>query len=165
VPMVRPCRPPARRSSQSWGSISPPCRVRAARCAANASTGASAARTLPGCSDGRCSRAWRRWAGHGVKPLRAPGICPRAGEKPSTPPSRRKATPSEFTQDKDISLTQRPLGRTGLSIEPLVLGGNVFGWTLDEADSFAVLDAFVDNGFTMIDTADSYSKWVPGNKG
>lgn len=62
-------------------------------------------------------------------------------------------------------MTQRPLGRTGLSIEPLVLGGNVFGWTLDEAGSFAVLDAFVDNGFTMIDTADSYSKWVPGNKG
>lgn len=62
-------------------------------------------------------------------------------------------------------MTQRPLGRTGLSIEPLVLGGNVFGWTLDEAGSLAVLDAFVDNGFTMIDTADSYSKWVPGNKG
>ena len=62
-------------------------------------------------------------------------------------------------------MTQRPLGRTGLSIEPLVLGGNVFGWTVDEAGSFAVLDAFVDHGFTMIDTADSYSKWVPGNQG
>ena len=59
----------------------------------------------------------------------------------------------------------RPLGRTGLSIEPLVLGGNVFGWTLDEHKSFAVLDAFIDHGFTMIDTADSYSKWVPGNAG
>lgn len=62
-------------------------------------------------------------------------------------------------------MSLRPLGRTGLSIEPLVLGGNVFGWTLDEAGSFGVLDAFIDHGFTMIDTADSYSKWVPGNKG
>lgn len=59
----------------------------------------------------------------------------------------------------------RRLGRTSISIEPLVLGGNVFGWTLDEAQSFAVLDAYAGNGFTMIDTADSYSKWVPGNSG
>lgn len=62
-------------------------------------------------------------------------------------------------------MTLRPLGRTSLSIEPLVLGGNVFGWTLDEAASFAVLDAFAERGFTAIDTADSYSKWVEGNAG
>ncbi len=57
----------------------------------------------------------------------------------------------------------RRLGRTTLEIAPLVLGGNVFGWTADEAASFAVLDAFVAEGFTAIDTADVYSRWVPGN--
>jgi aryl-alcohol dehydrogenase-like predicted oxidoreductase len=62
-------------------------------------------------------------------------------------------------------MTLRRLGRTSISIEPLVLGGNVFGWTLDETESFAVLDAYAGNGFTLIDTADSYSKWVPGNAG
>jgi aryl-alcohol dehydrogenase-like predicted oxidoreductase len=60
---------------------------------------------------------------------------------------------------------QRPLGRAGFSIAPLVLGTNVFGWTADEATSFAVLDAFVDAGFDAIDTADSYSTWVPGHQG
>jgi len=59
----------------------------------------------------------------------------------------------------------RPLGRSGLSIPPLVLGGNVFGWTADEKSSFAVLDAFVAGGGTCIDTADSYSRWVPGHSG
>jgi aryl-alcohol dehydrogenase-like predicted oxidoreductase len=59
----------------------------------------------------------------------------------------------------------RPLGRTGFSIAPLVLGTNVFGWTVDEPTSFSILDAFVDYGFDAIDTADSYSRWVPGNSG
>lgn len=62
-------------------------------------------------------------------------------------------------------MRKRPLGNTGLEIAPLVFGGNVFGWTIDEKTSFAVLDAFVDHGFNAIDTADSYSTWVPGNKG
>ena len=62
-------------------------------------------------------------------------------------------------------MPHRPLGRSGLSIAPLVLGGNVFGWTADEATSFAVLDAFVAGGFNAIDTADIYSKWVPGHAG
>lgn len=57
----------------------------------------------------------------------------------------------------------RRLGRTDIEIAPLVLGGNVFGWTADEATSFALLDAFVAEGFTAIDTADVYSRWVPGN--
>lgn len=57
----------------------------------------------------------------------------------------------------------RPLGRSGISIPPLMLGGNVFGWTADEATSFAVLDSYVAEGFTAIDTADVYSRWVPGN--
>lgn len=59
----------------------------------------------------------------------------------------------------------RKLGKTGLNIAPLVFGGNVFGWTIDEKTSFAVLDAFVDHGFNAIDTADVYSAWVPGNAG
>ena len=62
-------------------------------------------------------------------------------------------------------MKKRALGQTGISIAPLVLGGNVFGWTIDEKTSFAVLDAFVDNGFNAIDTADAYSTWVPGHKG
>ena len=59
----------------------------------------------------------------------------------------------------------RPISNSGLKVAPLALGGNVFGWTADEATSFRILDAFVDAGGTMIDTADVYSAWVPGHKG
>ena len=59
----------------------------------------------------------------------------------------------------------RPLGKTGIEIAPLVFGGNVFGWTVDEARSFELLDAFVDAGFNAIDTADVYSRWVSGHTG
>ncbi|HTO32228.1 MAG TPA: aldo/keto reductase [Pararhizobium sp.] len=59
----------------------------------------------------------------------------------------------------------RTLGRTGLSIAPLVFGGNVFGWTADEKTSFQLLDGFVGAGFNAIDTADVYSSWAPGNSG
>jgi len=59
----------------------------------------------------------------------------------------------------------RPLGRSGISVAPWAFGGNVFGWTADEATSFALLDAFVDAGFNLIDTADVYSTWVPGHSG
>jgi aryl-alcohol dehydrogenase-like predicted oxidoreductase len=62
-------------------------------------------------------------------------------------------------------LQKRTLGRTGLEIAPLVFGGNVFGWTADEKTSFDLLDRFVDAGFNAIDTADVYSRWVPGNSG
>jgi aryl-alcohol dehydrogenase-like predicted oxidoreductase len=62
-------------------------------------------------------------------------------------------------------MQMRPLGRSGLEIAPLVLGGNVFDWTADEAQSFAILDAFVGAGFNCIDTADVYSRWVPGHTG
>jgi aryl-alcohol dehydrogenase-like predicted oxidoreductase len=62
-------------------------------------------------------------------------------------------------------MDKRPLGKTGLRIAPLVFGGNVFGWTIDEKQSFAVLDAFVDMGFDAIDSADAYSRWVHGHKG
>jgi aryl-alcohol dehydrogenase-like predicted oxidoreductase len=62
-------------------------------------------------------------------------------------------------------MQKRKLGNSGLEVAPLALGGNVFGWTADEAASFRVLDAFVDAGFNLIDTADVYSSWVPGNRG
>ncbi|WP_275787237.1 aldo/keto reductase [Pararhizobium gei] len=62
-------------------------------------------------------------------------------------------------------MEKRTLGRTGLSIAPLVFGGNVFGWTADEKTSFDLLDAFVGAGFNAIDTADAYSTWAPGNTG
>ena len=62
-------------------------------------------------------------------------------------------------------MQHRPLGNTGLQIAPLVFGGNVFGWTVDEKRSFELLDAFVDAGFNAIDTADVYSRWVPGHVG
>ena len=63
------------------------------------------------------------------------------------------------------TLIKRKLGSSGLDIAPLVFGGNVFGWTADEATSFALLDAFVEAGFDAIDTADAYSRWVPGHSG
>lgn len=60
---------------------------------------------------------------------------------------------------------KRLIGSSGIEVAPLALGGNVFGWTADEATSFAILDAFVDSGGTMIDTADVYTAWVPGHVG
>lgn len=60
---------------------------------------------------------------------------------------------------------KRALGHSGLETAPLVFGGNVFGWTADRERSFQLLDAFIDAGFNAIDTADAYSRWVPGNQG
>ena len=62
-------------------------------------------------------------------------------------------------------MEKRQLGRSALQLAPLVFGGNVFGWTAEEATSFSLLDAFVSAGFNTIDTADSYSHWAPGNSG
>ena len=62
-------------------------------------------------------------------------------------------------------MEKRKLGRTDIAIAPLVFGGNVFGWTADETTSFTLLDRFVERGFNAIDTADTYSAWVPGNAG
>jgi aryl-alcohol dehydrogenase-like predicted oxidoreductase len=59
----------------------------------------------------------------------------------------------------------RKLGKSGLEISPLVFGGNIFDWTVDQATSFKLLDAFVAAGFDSVDTADAYSKWVPGHTG
>jgi aryl-alcohol dehydrogenase-like predicted oxidoreductase len=64
-----------------------------------------------------------------------------------------------------MSVDKRPLGKSGLSVAPLAFGGNVFGWTVDEPTAFRLLDRFVDAGFNLIDTADTYSTWVPGHRG
>ena len=62
-------------------------------------------------------------------------------------------------------MLMRKLGRTGLKVAALCLGGNTFGWTTDQKASEAVLDAYIEAGGNFIDTADVYSRWVPGNKG
>jgi len=62
-------------------------------------------------------------------------------------------------------MEKRALGKSGIKVNPLAFGGNVFGWTIDEKTSFALLDGFVDGGLDFIDTADVYSAWKPGNKG
>lgn len=62
-------------------------------------------------------------------------------------------------------MKKKTLGKSSLEVAPLMLGGNVFGWTADEKTSFSILDAFVDAGFDFVDTADVYSHWVPGHQG
>lgn len=62
-------------------------------------------------------------------------------------------------------MDRRHIGRSDLTVAPFCLGGNVFGWTADEAASFAILDRFVESGFDFIDTADVYSRWAPGHVG
>jgi aryl-alcohol dehydrogenase-like predicted oxidoreductase len=62
-------------------------------------------------------------------------------------------------------IEKREIGRSGLKIAPLVLGGNVFGWNVDRTTAFQILDRFVDAGFDALDTADIYSAWVPGHTG
>lgn len=64
-----------------------------------------------------------------------------------------------------LEAKKRKLGSSGLEVAPLAFGGNVFGWTVDESTAFRLLDVFVDAGFNLIDTADVYSKWAPGNRG
>ncbi|MCJ2053158.1 aldo/keto reductase [Methylobacterium sp. J-070] len=62
-------------------------------------------------------------------------------------------------------MDKRRIGRSDLTVAPFCLGGNVFGWTADEATSFAILDRFVESGFDFVDTADVYSRWAPGHVG
>jgi aryl-alcohol dehydrogenase-like predicted oxidoreductase len=62
-------------------------------------------------------------------------------------------------------MKNREIGKSAIEVAPLMLGGNVFGWTVDEATAFRILDAFVDAELNFIDTADSYSTWVPGHQG
>lgn len=69
------------------------------------------------------------------------------------------------TAHETDGITKRRLGHSGLEVAPLILGGNVFGWTVNEAQGIRLLDHFVASGFNMIDTADIYSNWIPGNYG
>jgi aryl-alcohol dehydrogenase-like predicted oxidoreductase len=62
-------------------------------------------------------------------------------------------------------MTKKNLGKSSIQVAPFVLGGNVFGWTIDPATSFRILDAFTDHGFNFVDTADIYSTWIPGHIG
>ena len=62
-------------------------------------------------------------------------------------------------------MEKRKLGNSDLMVAPIAFGGNVFGWTIDEPTSFEILDGFIEAGFNFIDTANSYSRWKPGNKG
>jgi aryl-alcohol dehydrogenase-like predicted oxidoreductase len=64
-----------------------------------------------------------------------------------------------------VAIKKRQLGNSGLEVSPICFGGNVFGWTADEPTSFKLLDALAASGFNFIDTADVYSRWVPGNQG
>jgi aryl-alcohol dehydrogenase-like predicted oxidoreductase len=68
-------------------------------------------------------------------------------------------------KEKGEDMQLRALGQSNIFVAPLVFGGNVFGWTVDARASFTLLDAFVDHGFNCIDTADVYSRWLPGNHG
>jgi aryl-alcohol dehydrogenase-like predicted oxidoreductase len=70
-----------------------------------------------------------------------------------------------FHDIQTIMMTRRTLGNSTLKVSPLCFGGNVFGWTADETTSFKLLDALTESGCNFIDTADVYSKWVPGNAG
>jgi aryl-alcohol dehydrogenase-like predicted oxidoreductase len=75
------------------------------------------------------------------------------------------AVRTKIENNLEAVMEMRKLGRSEIKLAPIVLGGNVFGWTADQATSFKLLDAFVDAGFSAIDTADTYSRWVPGHQG
>ena len=66
---------------------------------------------------------------------------------------------------REAEMNKRKLGQSGIEVAPLAFGGNVFGWTVDEPTAFQLLDAFASAGFSLIDTADAYPKWVPGSQG
>src|SRR3970282_1199223 len=70
-----------------------------------------------------------------------------------------------FPCERSTTMLMRKLGRTGLKVSALCLGGNTFGWTTDQKASEVVLDAYVEAGGNFIDTADVYSRWAPGNRG
>jgi aryl-alcohol dehydrogenase-like predicted oxidoreductase len=90
-------------------------------------------------------------------------LCARRCRAIAAPKTRTLARcPYRFSR---IAMNKRRLGRSPLQVAPLAFGGNVFGWSADEPASFSLLDAFVDAGFNLIDTADVYSRWVPGHSG
>src|SRR5580698_5537290 len=80
-------------------------------------------------------------------------------------PERGGDTPFLLSGTGEFHMEKRQLGQSSLHVYPITFGGNVFGWTADEAMSFKLLDAFVAAGFNFIDSADVYSRWHPGNQG
>jgi aryl-alcohol dehydrogenase-like predicted oxidoreductase len=82
-----------------------------------------------------------------------------------TTSNRHDFVASWLETKEGVEMKKRELGKSGLRVAPLAFGGNVFGWTVAEPTAFQLLDAFVSSGFNLIDTADVYSRWVPGNKG
>ena len=88
-----------------------------------------------------------------------------ARERSASRPGSRSGTCPFAALHREGPMEKRKLGNSGLEIAPLMFGGNVFGWTADEATSFKLLDGFVDAGFNAIDTADVYSQWVAGPQG
>src|SRR5580658_9995352 len=80
-------------------------------------------------------------------------------------PERGGDTPFLLSGTGEFHVEKRQLGQSSLHVYPITFGGNVFGWTADQAMSFQLLDAFVAAGFNFIDSADVYSRWHPGNKG
>src|SRR6185369_12203363 len=70
-----------------------------------------------------------------------------------------------ISRGETLDMEKRRLGNSGLTVAPLAFGGNVFGWTADEPTAFKLLDSFVAAGFNLVDTADVYSRWSPGNQG
>ena len=99
--------------------------------------------------------------------MAAPPVAPSPAVAPVAPlpPPARPPNNTDISIRGVDTMEKRKLGNSGLEFAPIAFGGNVFGWTADEATSHKLLDAFVDAGFTFIDTADVYSRWVPGHKG
>ena len=94
-----------------------------------------------------------------------PPSSPRSSGPSSSPWPRARGWRPASSGDRRLIMLMRKLGRTGLKVSALCLGGNTFGWTTDQKASEAVLDAYVEAGGNFIDTADVYSRWAPGNKG
>src|SRR6516165_4969363 len=97
-------------------------------------------------------------------------MAPEIGSTASGLPLRRRNMKKQVSRNKrqgrrETMLPMRELGRSRIKIPPVVLGGNVFGWTADTAASFRVLDAALERGLKAIDTADVYSRWLPGHTG
>src|SRR6478609_388669 len=116
-------------------------------------------RSSPACSTWRrnrktCTGIWTRSRSRSIR-----------SAKKSFARAKPRSTSSTPRCARHFRMQRRKLGRSGLELAPIVLGTNVFGWNVDEKTSFALLEAFVDAGFNAIDTADTYSRWVPGHKG
>src|SRR6202046_2186119 len=127
---------------------------------------------VDGCCSGsmdirtRLSQAFRRSrTGFTPVPPRASWCARRNRRKKTIEPERGGDTPFLLSGTGEFYMEKRQLGQSSLHVYPITFGGNVFGWTADEAMSFRLLDAFVAAGFNFIDSADVYSRWHPGNKG